>query len=221
MAENSSSPRLDLLIAFAIAIVSITTAVVTWRASAVSSSASDLNRIGLIDALKREAAAGENIRKLYQEADFAQRYAAYAAELRVLENSADPVAQAEARQLKQLLLPGLAQVSPLATNPAYLKPDGTFNLDKRLADLNAENPDLAQLDPEKSFRRAEQYSSEQRWLTLNIVILVLALFWLTLAQITGKRLRLVTFTVGGLIYLIALIWLAGTELVFFLMRGSL
>ena len=219
--DNHSTTRLDVLIGFAIAIVSITTALITWRASFVASSAGDANHRGLLDGLKKEAAASEDLRALYQEATFAQNYAAYAAQLDSLADSDDEIAVAQAKQLKQFLLPSLSQMAILSTNPAYLKKDGTFNLEKRLADITAEDPDLAKLDPTISFIRADQYSNEQRWLTVDIVLLVLALFWLTVAQIAGKRLRLVTLAIGGLVYLVSLVWFGMVELVFIISRGVL
>ncbi len=220
-ANNPSVSRSDLFVPFVIAIVSITTAVVAWRGSLVSSSGGDASRAGLINTLKKDAAASENVRKLYQEATFAQNYAAYVAELKVLNNSGDPVAQVQAQQLKQFLLPALAQLSPLVSDPAYLKPDGSFNLDMRLANLNAEDRDLAKLDPQVSFNHADQYAGEQRWLTVNIVVLVMALFWLTVAQIAGKRLRWATLSIGGVFYLLGLAWFVVVEGIFFILRGAL
>lgn len=218
---DSSTSRSDLLIAFVIAIVSITSALVAWRSSMVSSTGGDSSRLGLINTLKKEAAASENIRQLYQEATFARKYAAYVAELQVLDNSDDPASQTQAQQLKETLLPSLAQIAPLVSEPKYLNSDGSFNLDRRLADLNAEYPDLAKLDPQVSFTRADRYSDEQRFLTINIVILVIALFWLTLAQIAGKRLRWATFLIGGLVYFIGLAQFVLVEGIFFYLRGSL
>lgn len=220
-ADHSSVSRSDLLIAFIIALASIASAIVAWRSSIVSSTGGDASRAGLINTLKKEAASSENVRKLYEEATFAQKYAAYAAELKVLNDSSDPAAQTQAQQLKQFLLPSLAQLAPLVSDPAYLKSNGSFNLDKRLADLDAENPELAKLDPQVSFTRADQYANEQRWLTINVVVLVVALFWLTVAQIAGNRLRWATLSIGGVFLLLGLAWFAVIEGIFFVMRGSL
>jgi len=82
--ERFSPSRSGLMIAFAIALVSITTALVTWRASMVGSSAGDSIHKGLIDAVKLQATNGEISRKLYEEAIFAQRYSITAAELKAL-----------------------------------------------------------------------------------------------------------------------------------------
>lgn len=222
MAANPPSPsRLDLLIALVIAIASITSAVVAWRNSIVSSSSGDANRAGLIDTLKKETATSENIRKLYEEATFAQKYAAYAAELKVLNDSGDPAAQTQAQQLEQYLMPSLAGLAPLVEDPSYRKSDGTFDLDKRLADLNANPPELAQLDPQDAFNRAARYANEQRWLTVDIVLLVAALFWLTVAQVIGSRLRWVTLSIGGFLYLLGVVWFIAVEAIFIMTRGTL
>ncbi len=222
MAANAPSvSRSDLFIALLITVASIASAVVAWRSSLVSSSGGDASRAGLINTLKKEAASSENVRKLYEEATFAQKYAAYAAELKVLNNSGDAAAQTQAQQLEQYLLPSLAQLAPLVSDPVYVKSDGSFDLDKRLTDLTSENPDLAKLDPQASFKRADQYADEQRWLTIDIVVLVMALFWLTVAQIAGNRLRWVTLPIGGAFLLFGLGWFVIIEGIFFILRGSL
>jgi hypothetical protein len=115
----------------------------------------------------------------------------------------------------------MAELATLASDPAYLKSDGTFNLDQRLADLNAEYPDLAKLDPQLSFTRADRYADEQRWLTVTIVVLVTALFWLTVAQIASRGLRWAMLSIGGVFYLLGLAGFVVVEGVFFILRGSL
>ncbi len=213
--------RSDLLVAFVIALVSITTALVTWRASVISSTGSDASRKGLIDALKKEAATSENIRALYEEASFAQEYAMTVAELDAMDKSGNANAAAQAKQLRQFLLPTMQEIVPVANDPAYLKKDGSFDLEKRLADLNAEYPDLAKLNPQVSFNTAGQYSAEQRWLMVDIVLLAVALFWLTLAQITQNRLRFTTLGVGGIVYLFGIVVFGIITIYFYATRGSL
>ena len=154
-------------------------------------------------------------------AAFAQGYATYTAELSTLEQSADPAAQAQAANLKQYLLPNLAGLSPLVSTGDYQKNDGTYDLDQRFQDLEAENPELSGLDPEASGRLADQYAAEQRWLTVDVVVLTISLFWLALAQISGRRLRLLMLTVGGLAYGLGLIWLGAVEVFYLVTRGAL
>ena len=217
----NESPRLDIFIAIVIAIVSATTAFAAWRASMVSSAAGDAIRQGLIDAVKQQAATSEDWRKLYEEAGHAQTYAVTLAQVEAFENSEDKTAQAQASNMRQYLLPSLQLVAdPLTTDEKYLKSDGTYNLDLRFADLEADEPDLAALDPQASFKLSDQYSSEQRWLTVGVVLLAISLFWLALSQLSVKRSRLVTLAIGVGIYLFGLIWFGLVELIFFSMRGG-
>ncbi len=219
--ESQSVTRSDLLVAFAIFLVSITTALVMWRGSIVSSAGSDASRTGLIDALKKEASSSENIRTFYEEAQFGQQYAMTVAELDAMEQSGDAAAATQARQLRQFLMPSLQEIAPLTADPAYLKPDGSYDLDKRLADLNAQYPDLAKLNPQASFNVAGQYSAEQRWLMLDAILFAVALFWLTLAQISQKRLRWTTLGIGGIVYLIGIVAFGIITLYFNTARGSM
>lgn len=217
----NESPRLDIFIAIVIAIVSATTAFAAWRASMVSSAAGDAIRQGLIDAVKQQAATSEDWRKLYEEAGHAQTYAVTLAQVEAFENSEDKTAQAQASNMRQYLLPSLQLVAdPLTTDEKYLKSDGTYDLDLRFADLEADAPDLAALDPQASFKLSDQYSSEQRWLTVGVVLLAISLFWLALSQLSMKRSRLVTLAIGIGIYLFGLIWFGLVELIFFSMRGG-
>ncbi len=217
----NESPRLDIFIAIVIAIVSATTAFAAWRASMVSSAAGDAIRQGLIDAVKQQAATSEDWRKLYEEAGHAQTYAVTLAQVEAFENSEDKTAQAQASNMRQYLLPSLQLVAdPLTTDEKYLKSDGTYDLDLRFADLEADAPDLAALDPQASFKLSDQYSSEQRWLTVGVVLLAISLFWLALSQLSMKRSRLVTLAIGVGIYLFGLIWFGLVELIFFSMRGG-
>lgn len=217
----NESPRLDVFIAIVIAIVSATTAFAAWRASMVSSAAGDAIRQGLIDAVKKQASTSEDWRKLYEEAGHAQTYAVTLAQVEAFENSEDKTAQAQASNMRQYLLPSLQLVAdPLTTDEKYLKSDGTYDLDLRFADLEADAPDLAALDPQASFKLSDQYSSEQRWLTVGVVLLAISLFWLALSQLSMKRSRLVTLAIGVGIYLFGLIWFGLVELIFFSMRGG-
>lgn len=214
----NESPRLEIFIAIIIAVVSLTTAFAAWRASMVSSAAGDAIRQGLIDALKKQAGTSEDWRRTYEEAGHAQTYAVSLAQVEAFENSSDKAAQAQAVNMRQYLLPNLQLVTELTTDERYLKSDGTYDLDLRFADLEAASPDLARLDPEASFKLADRYSSEQRWLTVGVILLAISLFWLALSQLSLKRSRLATLAIGAGIYLFGLIWFGLVELIFFSVR---
>jgi len=216
----NESPRLDIFIAVIIAVVSATTAFAAWRASMVSSAAGDAIRQGLIDAVKKQTASSEDWRRTYEEAGHAQTYAVTLAQVEAFENSSDKAAQAQAKNMRQYLLPNLQLIVDLTKDDKYLKSDGTYDLDQRFADLEAEAPDLAGLSPEASFKLSDQYSSEQRWLTVGVVLLAISLFWLALSQLNTKRSRLATLAIGAGIYLIGLVWFGLVELIFLIVRGG-
>jgi hypothetical protein len=216
------SPRLDVFIAVVIALVSVTTAFAAWRVSTVSSAAGDAIRQGLIDAVKKQTAENEDWRKTYEEASHAQTYAVTLAQVEAFEKSDNETAQAQAKNLRQYLLPNLQLISqPLSTDEKYLKADGTYDLDKRFADLEADAPDLAALDPQASFNLSDQYGAEQRWLTVGVILLAVSLFWLALSELSAKRSRLIMLTIGMGIYLFGLAWFAVVEIIFFSVRGGL
>jgi hypothetical protein len=213
--------RLEIWITILIAIVSLTTALVAWRTNAVASSAEDQVRQGLVDAVKKQAMANENWRKTYEEAAFARDFSVYQAGVVALENSGMEIGQAQATNLRQYLLPNLQLLSaPLGTEDRYLESDGTYNLQLRFTDLESESGDVSALDPVATFKRSDNYFSEQRWLTIGAILLTVSLFWLALAEIGGSRFRKWLLVVGAGIYVFSLAWFVVVEAVFIIGRGG-
>jgi len=213
--------RMDLVIAVLIALVSLTTALAAWRTNMVGSSAADANRLGLIDALRKGAAQNEIWSKLYEEAGYTSTFAMERAAVDAMEASKDESIKAAAKNVRQYLLPSLQLLSePLGTQEKYLKSDGTYDLEKRSADLEAEWPDLMALNPEASFALADRYASEQRWLTIGTVVLAISLFWLGLAEILSGRARSVNLTLGIGIFLIGLLFFLIVEIAAIWGRGG-
>lgn len=202
-----TSKRFNIILATLIAVVSVTAALAAWRTSVLASAASNASRQGTIDAIKKQAAENEDVRKLYEEAAHARDYAIYLAGVEVLEASQDAGDQALARNIRQYMLPILEEIaSPLVSDAKYQNPDGTFDLEARLDDLRAETPDLAALDPENSFEVGAGLSANRLSLTIGAVILVLSLVWLGLAEIVGKHFNMVCIIIGCTIYVIGLLW---------------
>ena len=213
--------RMDVVIAVLIALVSLTTALAAWRTNIAGSSAAEANRQGLFDALKQGAAQNEGWRMVYEEAGYASTFAMESAAAEAMEASDDAALNAAAKNVRQYLLPSLQLLSePLGTQAKYLNSDGTFDLEKRFADQQAEAPDLLALDPGASFERADQYASEQRWLTVGTVLLAISLFWLGLAEILSGQRRALNLTIGIGVYLLGLLFFLVVELVFIVGRGG-
>ena len=215
--SNWFTSRFEVVNAILIAVVSLTTAFSVWRTNVVSSSAADENRQGLIDAVKKQAFDNENYRKVYEEAGFAYQFAVKQAEVQALEESDDPVVQDQAANIRQYLLPNMQLLAqPLATDEKYRNTDGTYDIQKRLADL--QSTEESQLDPPASFARADSFFSQQRWLVIGSVLLAVSLFWLALAEVGNERRRGWQFTLGLVIYFVGILWFVGVELIFFYMR---
>jgi hypothetical protein len=216
MTENKwlKPERLDIVIAVLIALVSLTTALAAWRTNVVGSSAADANRQGLIDAVKKGAGQNEDWRKVYEEAGYATGFAIESAAADAMDASGDETYRSTARNLRQYLLPSLQLLAePLGTQEKYLQPDGTFNIEKRFADLEAEAPDLQALDPAASFELAERYSSEQRWLTMGTVLFAVSLFWLGMAEILTGRARFINLMIGLGIYFFGIVFMIVIEMI--------
>ena len=208
--------RFEAINAIIIAIVALTTAFSVWRTNVVGSIAADENRNGLIAAIKKQALDSENYRKVYEEAGFAYQFAVKQAEVDALEAGDDPVQQAQAANIRQYLLPNMQLLGqPLATDEKYQNTDGTYDLQKRLADMEAEQE---QIDPSVSFKRADSFFSQQRWLVVGSIFLALSLFWLALAEVNIERLRGWQFTLGLVTFLLGVLWLVAVELIFIYAR---
>lgn len=217
----SESPKFEIYIAVAIAIVSASMAFVAWRASMVNSAAGDANRQGLIDAVKKQTGASEDWRRTYETAGHAQDYAAALAQVQAYMDSGDKIAQAQAANMIEFLLPGLQSLGdPLTSEDKYQKSDGTFDLDLLFADLQAASPNLAGLDPQASFALSDRFASEQRWLTIGVVPMAISLFWLAISELKKNRIQLITFLIGSGIYLFGLTWFVIVEIVFSIIRGG-
>jgi hypothetical protein len=213
--------RLDLWIAVLIALVSLTTALATWRTAGLGSKAGDLIYQGFIDAVKRQAGANEDWSQAYQEAGYARDYLVTLDGLTVQENSTNPASQEHAAQLRTYLIPGMESLAiPLGTDPSYLTSDGWLNVQKRFNELEAQSSDLSSLNPQTSFSLADTYYAEQRWLVVGTILIAISLFWLGLSQLSHLRSRVLILVLGVLVFGIGLVWSVGVEVVFFILRGG-
>lgn len=213
--------RLEVIVAILIALVSMTTALVVWRINVIGSSSDDIVHAGLIDAIKKQTYANEDWRKLYEEATYARDYSIYLAGVKAMENSGDATQSAQAANLRQYLLPSLQLLSsPLGTESKYLKSDGSYDLEKRFANLEGEITELSMLDPQSKFDLAKGYFSQKRWESISLILLAISLLWLTLSEISSKWITSVTLLLGLGVYLAGSIWFIAVEVFFFISRGG-
>lgn len=214
--------RLELILAFLIALVSLTTALVIWRINVIGSTADDTVHLGLINAIKKQTSANEDWRKVYEEASYARDYSIYLAGVQAMENSGDAAMVSQAATLRQYMLPNLQLLSsPLGTESKYLRSDTSYDLEKRFTDLEADNVELSKLDPQATFDQADSYYSQKRWVSVSLILLAVSLLWLTLAEISKKWMTTVSLLLGIGIYLVGVFWFVAVEAFFMISRGGL
>jgi hypothetical protein len=218
---QGKSDRLAIWIAVLTALVSLTTALIAWRTTALGSTAGDLIYQGMLDAVKKQAVANEDWSQAYQEAGYARDYLVILNGLLVREKSTDLAIQEQAAQLRTYLLPGMKSLAtPLGTDPSYLTTGGLLNVQKRFTDLEKQSSDLSSLDPQASFSQADNYYTEQRWLVVGAILIAVSLFWLGLSQLSHLRPRVLVLILGIIVYGIGLVWSLGVEVIFFFLRGG-
>lgn len=224
MENPKRNERLEVVIAILIALVSLTTALVTWRTTNLGSRAGDLSYQGLLDAGRRQQSSSENWRTAYEEASYARQYLVALAGVYIRGNSPDPVQRLYANELGADLLPSLQGLGdPIATDTSYITPEGWLDVQKLFDEMEARDAQIDGLvppDPLLAFHLGDTYFNEQRWLVVGTVLIAVSLFWLGLSQITRLRMRTLILVLGILLYGIGLVWSLGVELAFFIQRGG-
>jgi hypothetical protein len=214
--------RLEVWIAVLIALVSLTTALAAWRTTSLGSKAGDLIYQGLLDAVKRQAAANSDWQQTFQYAGYERDYLITLNGLIAQEKSTDQASLEQATQLRTYLIPGLeSMANPTGTKPFTFTPEGLVNVEKRFAELEAQSSDLSSLDPQASFTLADTYYVEQRWLVVGTILITVSLFWLGLSQLSHLRSRVLILALGVLVYGIGLVWSLGVEVIFFILRAGM
>jgi hypothetical protein len=215
--DNKSDGRFQTIVAILIAVVSVISAAVIWRASMAGSSASTADRQGMIDEIQYQAAYAQTVARLYEEARYASQHDSYQARVTALEDLDGAAAQKEAEWINQVVI-NLALFTPLATEAKYRTSSGGLDLAARLDDIRAADADLRDLNPQQSFDAADQYYIEAQVLIAAVIVFAVALFFLTLAEITSHKLRFGLALAGVVIFLIGLGGALIGELYFMLSR---
>jgi hypothetical protein len=224
MENPKKNERLEVAVAILIALVSLTTALITWRTANLGSRAGDLNYQGLLDAARRQQSSSENWRTAYEEAGYARQYLIALAGVYIRGNSPDPTQSFYAAEMSADLLPSLQGLGePIATDTSYLTPEGQLDVQKLFDEMEAQDAQIDGLvppDPLLAFHLADIYFNEQRWLVVGTILIAISLFWLGLSQVTRLRVRTLILVLGILLYGIGLVWSVGVELAFFIQRGG-
>lgn len=216
---------LKLVIAVLIGLVSVTGAVVAWRAAILGEEATDKDRQAVAETVRQEQDAANDEVSLQ---DARSRVAAHTAALvsaDVLEQQADRFAAAgddaaartaadeavEQRTIAERYIQGGTTNLALIDYVEVDSGTGQRTLDeRRLAeDLRALSEAQSQVDPRQTVREANRLRSDSQWFSGWLVPLVVAIAVLTLAQVSGRRPLRVALTAAG-----TAVWIASSVLAF-------
>ncbi|NIO68082.1 MAG: hypothetical protein GTN71_03235 [Anaerolineae bacterium] len=221
--------RLEVPIAIAIALITIIGVLVAWRASMVEGNASESSHRGLIETIKREAAAATDLRYLYQEADYTLQHIVAQAHIGALQTQAEAMRaqggedDATAMEMQAVweseTAKALEGFSPMTTDQTYQKADGSLDLDRRLREIRSENQDLASLDPSTAFREADRAYLESQLLVGSIIGLTASVFFLSMAEVIRHRLRYLFIAMGVRVFVLAILGILGAE-AYFIISGQ-
>ncbi len=216
--------RLEVPIAIAIALITVIGAIVAWRASMAEGNASESSHRGLIETIKREAAAATDLRYLYQEADYTLQYIVTQAHIGALQTQAEDIRaqggedDATAMEMQAVwegeTAKALEGFSPMTTNQAYQKADGSLDLDRRLQEIRSDNQDLASLSPSTAFREADRAYLESELLVGSIIGLTASVFFLSMAEVIQRRFRYLFIAMGAGVFALAMLGILGIEAYF-------
>jgi hypothetical protein len=202
------SPRFRLAVGALIVLVSILGAGVAWSASTSSTRSSDLNQLAQQEFLLRnqiltsaQAAVGEDLRRVgaFQAQVSAERILRQQAE-RFRESNPDVAAILDEQAQGQAALARTTGSLFFAAAP-QVSTDGTVSYDRRQAidNLLAQYVVYQQLHPGATQAAANDEDAKYRRTVAVGIVLGLALFFLTLAEILGvRRLRYAFATAGAL-----------------------
>jgi hypothetical protein len=208
-AEPSSIFR--LAVAVLIAVVSVLGAGVAWSASISSTKSSDLNQQAHQEFLLREqiltsaeAAVGEELRRVasYQEQITGERVLRQQAD-RLRKTNPDVAAILDQQAQGQAALARTTSYFFFAASP-QIDADGTVHYDRRqaIANLLSQYVIYQQLHPTATQAEANDEDAKYRHIVAVGIVLVLALFFLTVAEIGTRRLRY-PFAAAGVFALVA------------------
>lgn len=194
--------------AIMIALVTIVSAMVAWRAAAASSEASQSDFSGLAAAINSEEAHVLNTISAYEHYQAFLTYTRYnelgyklSDEITAAPDPNDS-ALTPLEQLKSDSW-GIAYGLQVIFFPSrYLRPDGTYDLQREMDELSADSERQRDVKPSLHFDRADAQRLKSNLLISLLIFLGLALWMFTCAQIIERGIKY-GFAVAGVLLLAA------------------
>jgi hypothetical protein len=187
--DGRRSDRFGLAIPILLAALGLAAAVIAWRGGVAANAAEDANRAGLDAARERSAGV------IVNEGLVARTFEAFLD----YERSRQRAAALEAAGLHEqaLLERKLATSHWFLVAPDYLDTNGQLQPDRQRAALLADDASRADIDPAPHFAAADAEFGRIRGLIVAGIVIAFALPFLTLAEITAGRFRIIGVVAGG------------------------
>ncbi|MEO0563340.1 MAG: hypothetical protein AAF125_14625 [Chloroflexota bacterium] len=175
--DGATSPSFQIFMAVCIAVVSVTSALIAWRAAVLSQAASNADFAGTVTVIRREEALTNALTGAYA------RYRAYSdfTANRVIADQLAATADAES-DVERLGAENVAQNNRFFLDTSYLAEDGTYDLQADIASDVANANLRTSLDPMTFDQQAGDLRERVRWLRLDFIVLSGALLCFTVAE---------------------------------------
>lgn len=206
---GNSSPSADslrqrpdtvaIVLALLIGFASVFSAVVAWRASLAAIDSSRLQSLAVQEQARRQQLEGQLESIVAQDERFLAVYQEHALAARQLQAQADALRTTDSQAADELDLQAHAQRAlARAAQPFFLGAVGVelteegavgYDRDFVLRNLRAGHVELRELRPEETEAEAQRADARTTALLGVAAIVIAALFFLTVAQISRRRLR--------------------------------
>lgn len=188
--------RFEVFTSILIAITTICGALTAWRANTASNTAEDADFAGLSALIQAQEAEIVNNLLVYEHYRAFTSYTRYNA---LGDQVSEEFADADRERSEHW---GVALGLEYTFFPTrYIKPDGSYNVQRELDELWAESNSLADLDSQAHFDQAQTFRDKDYYLTATLIVFAIAFFFFTVAQVVKNVLRfpLALLGVGALL----------------------
>jgi len=214
--EGCLSRHFEIVIAIWIAIVTVTGAFVAWRASTVGSNAADADRQGILSAVSRERVQTDHRTRLHNDLRIFTDYIQNREMASLLEQDAQKLGEMGQTEQAESLWREVETYEDLADSaygfldyPQYVKEDNegrkTYDVEGYLQASLAIEARVQDLNPDDDFQEADRLHLQEQRLVGIVILLAVALLFLTLAHITQSFPRYIFVTIGLFAFLAALV----------------
>jgi hypothetical protein len=199
---NEQSSRFETIIAILIAIVTVTGAIVAWRASVAADGAGDADYAGLRALVSAERTRALNYVNAYEDYTAFTGYKRYQDLADQIEKDLERLPtddpQKAALETELSNVSDLARASRTLIEGRFVNRTGQYDLQRQLGEMWATEAKQKDLDPDPQFAEAEQLRSKTNWLLASVMVLGVGLVFYTLVESAASRLKYALAALGTL-----------------------